>query len=74
MEAIMAAFEPFECHTCRTLIEHETDIIDTDFCTSCFEEEESPYEEPEDDDDRVAREDRDEANLDDILKLSENAE
>lgn len=70
----MAAFEPFECHSCGTLIEQEADVIDTDFCVHCFEDDDPHYEEPEDDDDRVAREDQDEANLDRILKLSENAE
>lgn len=70
----MAVFEPSECHSCGTLIEQETDIIDTDFCVHCFEEDEPPYEEPEDDDDRVAREDQDEANHDRILKIWENGE
>jgi hypothetical protein len=70
----MAVFEPIECPHCGTLIEQEADFVEDDFCAHCFSEDEEPYTEPEDEDDRIAREDQDEANHDRILKLWENGE
>lgn len=66
------------CNSCGSELESEDDVRDGDFCIHCFhedwEDDPSNRDDEEDEDFPSTMEDPDEAKLDRILKISENAD